>query len=124
MHRVVPRVLVLVPFFFATAHAEGDPATGKRQFAQCAACHTVEADGATKVGPNLHGIIGRKAGSNAGYDYSPAMKSAGFVWDEARLDTYITKPSVFIPGNKMAFLGVGKDDVRANIIAYLKEATQ
>ncbi len=99
----------------------GDPVLGQRQFAQCTACHSITADGANKVGPNLHGIYGRKAGSKADFAYSDALKNAGFDWDSERLDQYIRKPSAFLPGNKMAFIGIAKDEVRANIIAYLKE---
>jgi cytochrome c len=101
-----------------------DPVQGKRQFAPCSACHTVDAGGPDKIGPNLHGIFGRTAGTKPGYAYSAAMKKAGFVWDEEKIATYITKPLAFVPGNKMAFPGVPKDDVRANIIAYLKEASK
>ena len=106
------------------AHAQGDPVEGKSQFAQCTACHTIEAGAASPVGPNLHGVFGRKAGSTAGFVYSDAMKASGIVWDEAKLDAYITKPSAFIPGNKMAFIGLAKANVRANIIAYMQAATK
>jgi cytochrome c len=108
----------------AAAHADGDPEMGKRQFAPCTACHTVEAGGPAKIGPNLHGIIGRKSGSVEGFAYSEPMKALNIVWDEEKLDTWIKKPSAMVPGTKMAFIGVSNDAVRANIIAYLKEATK
>jgi cytochrome c len=118
-------VAALLPFsVVASAHAAGDPVMGKRQFAPCTACHTTEAGGPNKVGPNLHGIIGRKSGLHADFAYSDAMKKAAVTWDDATLDGYLTKPSTFMPGNKMAFVGVAKEEVRANIIAYLKEATK
>ncbi len=114
---------VLIPVAGA-AHAGGDAALGKRAFAPCMACHTVEAGGPNKVGPNLHGVIGSKAGAKPDFKYSDAMKKSGIVWNEAKLDEYLKKPSAFIPGNKMAFIGITKDDVRTNVIAYLQEATK
>jgi cytochrome c len=105
------------------ARADGDPDLGKRQFAPCSSCHSVDAGGPDKVGPNLHGVIGRKAGTKEGFAYSDALKNAGFTWDEAKIDAWITKPAALVPGTKMAFLGVSNPAVRANIIAYLKQAT-
>ncbi len=101
-----------------------DPVQGKRQFTPCATCHTVEAGGPDKIGPNLHGVFGRVAGSKPGYSYSSAMKKAGFTWDEGKVAAYIAKPQGLVPGNKMSFAGVMKDDVRDNIVAYLKDATK
>jgi cytochrome c len=125
MRNVLILASLLVPMSFVAAHAEGgDPVMGKRQFAPCSACHSLAAGEANKVGPNLHGIFGRKSGTKDDFTYSDAMKKAAIVWDEAKIDKYITKPQEFIPGNKMAFIGIAKEDVRANIIAYLKEATK
>jgi cytochrome c len=113
----------LVALATAPSRADGDPEKGKKVFAKCMACHTLEA-GKNKVGPSLHGIIGRKSGSVEGFTYSDAMKNAGVTWDEAELDKYLTAPKKEIPGNKMAFPGLPKADDRANVIAYLKQASQ
>ncbi len=108
----------------ALALEAGDAAAGAKVFAKCRACHsTVAADG-NKVGPNLHGVVGRKTGAVEGFNYSDAMKAAGesgAVWDEATIEKYMRDPKGFIPKNKMAFVGLKKDSEIANLIAYLKE---
>jgi cytochrome c len=101
-----------------------DIEAGKAVFNRCKICHRLEAGAASPVGPNLHGVFGRKAGTMPGYDYSEAMKNAGVVWDEETLSKYLRDPKGFIPGNKMAFPGIKNDTELANLLAYLKEATK
>jgi cytochrome c len=88
-------------------------------FAQCAACHSVE-PGKNGVGPSLAGVFGSKAGSVAGYNYTPANKNSGLTWDEATLETYLTAPMKTIPGTKMSFGGMGDAAQRKAVIDYLK----
>ncbi|HWL71646.1 MAG TPA: cytochrome c family protein [Geminicoccus sp.] len=85
----------------------------------CAVCHTVE-PGKNRVGPTLHGVYGRTAGSVENFKYSEAMKEAGWTWDEEHLDKYLANPKETVPGNKMIFAGVKKDDERKNLISYLE----
>ena len=105
-----------------SAAAEGDVAKGEKLFKRCAACHSLEA-GKKKVGPSLAGVFGRTAGTVEGFKYSKAMMASEVVWDEETIDQYLEKPKTFIPKNKMAFPGFKKPEQRADVIAYLKEAT-
>jgi len=91
---------------------------GKAAFAQCAACHSV--DGANGAGPSLKGVIGRKAGSFAGFRYSRAMKNSTTVWDDKTLDAYLANPQAAMPGNVMPFSGVADPKQRADLLEYLK----
>ena len=101
-----------------TAASSGGAAAGQQVFKKCAVCHSLE-PGKNLVGPSLAGVVGRKAGTEPGYDYSPAMKQGGFVWDPATLDSYLTDPQKIVPGNKMPFAGLKTDQDRADVIALL-----
>ncbi len=101
--------------------AEGDPAKGMQIFKKCQVCHSIEA-GVNKIGPSLHGVYGRKAGTLDGYNYTDAMKNSGFTWDEASLNTYLTNPRKVVPGTRMVFVGLPKEQDRLDVIAYLKQA--
>ena len=105
----------------ARALDAGDPAQGKKVFVKCQACHSLEA-GVNKVGPSLHGIIGRASGSETDFSYSDAMKSANVHWTPETLDQYLTNPKKMVPGTKMAFPGLPKEKDRADIISYLEQA--
>jgi cytochrome c len=87
--------------------------------AKCIGCHSLDAN---RVGPLHRGVVGRKAGTAAGFSYSPAVKNAGFAWDEARLDQWLTNPGKFLPGSRMGFSVADPAD-RADIIAYLKSVS-
>lgn len=106
----------------ALAHAAGDAAEGEKVFKKCKACHVIDSD-KNRLGPTLKGVIGRTSGSVDGFKYSSAMTDAGITWDETTLDAYLADPKGYVPKNKMAFPGLKKEEDRANVIAYMKEAS-
>ncbi|HEY9548794.1 MAG TPA: cytochrome c family protein [Kiloniellaceae bacterium] len=107
------------------ALAAGDAAKGEKVFNKCKACHTVE-EGKNKVGPSLYDVIGRAPASVEGFSYSKAMEefAAGHVWDEATLSSYLESPRGVVKGTKMAFVGLKKEEDRADVIAYLQQFSQ
>jgi cytochrome c len=105
----------------ARAIEAGDAESGKKVFAKCQACHSLDA-GANKIGPSLHGIVGRTAASVDGFKYSDAMKNAQLTWTPDVLDHYLANPRKSVPGTKMAFPGLPKPEDRANVITYLEQA--
>ena len=105
-----------------TAQAQ-DVAAGEQSFRKCLPCHAVGEEAKNKVGPELNGLDGRHSGSAPGYSYSDANKNSGLVWSEATLDTYLADPAKLVPGNKMLFGGLADAQTRADVIAYLKQAT-
>jgi cytochrome c len=102
----------------SAARAAADAASGQQVFARCAGCHSI-APGENKIGPSLAGVFGRKSGSEAGYNYSAALKAAAITWDEHTLDQFLTNPSADVHGTKM-FISVPNATDRQNVIAYLK----
>lgn len=124
--KVFVPLIVAVGVFAAgsVSAAEGDPVAGKRVFAQCSACHTV-VKGKNGLGPSLHGVAGRKAGTAEGFkNYSPAMQKSDLVWTEENLAKYLKDPKGFIPGNRMIFAGLKKDEDIAGVIAYIEQASK
>jgi len=118
MLRTIVAAVLLVAATSPTSAQEVD--AGKRVFNKCIACHAVGPGAANKVGPELNGLIGRKAGSVAGYNYSEANKSSGIVWTEQEFASYIRDPKAVVKGTKMAFAGLKSDKEVADITAYLK----
>ena len=109
------------------AHAAAEdvnPAHGAQLFRACAACHSLRPD-KSMTGPSLAGLWGRKAGSLPSFTrYSPALKSSGIVWDDRTLDAWLKDPKHDVPGNRMTFPGIKDDRARADLLAFLKEATK
>ena len=97
-----------------------DAAAGEKVFMKCRACHQIGDKAKNSVGPALNGIVGRKAGTFANYNYSTANKNSGLTWDEATLTEYLKNPRAKIPGTKMAFAGLPSATDIANLIAFLK----
>jgi cytochrome c len=105
------------------AFAEGDAAKGEKIFRKCKACHSVE-EGKNKVGPSLFNVVGRTPGTVEDFNYSKAMQAFGadgHVWDEETLATFLEKPKDLVDKTKMAFVGLRKEEERADVIAYLKQ---
>ena len=100
----------------------GDAAAGETIFTQkCKVCHQIGEGAKNFVGPELNGLIGRKTGSVPNYNYSDANKESGLTWDEATLKEYLANPKAKIPGTKMIFAGLPKEEDRDNLVAYLAQ---
>jgi cytochrome c len=123
MSRVVAGLALAAVAYTSTAtilskaDAAGNAAAGEQIFTRCMVCHSAKA-GENKIGPSLAGVYGRKSGSVPGYDYSPALKSAGITWDEQSLDKFLTNPAADVHGTKMA-ISIPNAEDRQNLIAYL-----
>ena len=100
------------------ARADDD---GEKLFKKyCSACHTTD-EGKNRVGPSLHAVVGRTAGSIGGFAYSAGVKAAGFTWTPEKLDSWLTDPKALIPGNKMTFAGVKDAGERTALIGFLRD---
>jgi len=106
-----------------TANAAGDAARGEARFQDCAACHKLET-GANNVGPSLHDVFGRKAGTITDFRYSPAMKRSGITWTPETLDKFLTDPQAMVPANRMPYAGMANENDRADLIAYLEKMSK
>ena len=106
----------------------GDASRGAVVFQKCYACHSVVAGEGGLSGPNLHGVIGRAAGAEPGFDYSPALRAAandrGLAWTARELDRFLADPELALPGTSMAFVGLADARERTDVIAYLVAASR
>ena len=105
----------------AALMALGDVNAGEKIFKKCAACHSINQGGANKIGPALYNVVGRKIGGVADYKYSKAFVEYGKEWNFEELNGFLTKPSKWIKGTKMAYAGLRKEADRASIIKYLNQ---
>lgn len=124
MRQLALLALWVLAFFtggaFAAAPA-GDVAAGKAAFAPCASCHQVGPSARAGFGPQLNGIVGRRAGTTPDYRYSTAMKNAKIVWSEQTLAAFIKDAEGVVPGTKMRFFSLGYNDRKiADLLAYLR----
>jgi cytochrome c len=105
---------------------EGEAAAGEKVFKKCAACHTLDPDGKSRVGPDLYGVVGRTTGTLEGFNYSKVMKQAGedgHVWTPEEISKFLENPKAMFKGTKMTFVGLKKPEDRANVIAYIESVS-
>ena len=107
-------------FVSTAAPSEAELRRGEAVYARCLACHTLQRD---VVGPRHCGLFGRRAGAVPGYDYSPAMRDLGIVWNEKTLDRFLREPMKAVPGTSMTYAGVPDAGERAALIAWLRQAS-
>ncbi|HZZ36477.1 MAG TPA: cytochrome c family protein [Caulobacteraceae bacterium] len=112
-------VLAALPAAYQSADIED----GQSKFALCKSCHTTAADGPDTVGPNLHGVFGRKAGTKAGFNYSDGLKATNITWNADEIDRWIADPRKVVPGTKMTYAGMSDAKSRTDLVAYLAVAT-
>src|SRR5215472_15229071 len=110
---------LLVLLACAVAARAGDANQGRRAFTVCQTCHTVAKGGPNGLGPNLFGVVGRKAASLPGFYYSVALKSSNITWTNDKLKAWIMGPYKLVPGNRMAFAGISDPNKADDVVAYL-----
>ena len=116
-------VLAATEHLSAAPYSDADRQNGARQAQICRACHSLDKGGPHMIGPALYGFFGSVAGSSEGFDYSPVVRDADFVWTPRALDAWLAQPGQFLPGNRMTFAGVYQSSDRDDLIAYLLEVT-
>jgi cytochrome c len=121
MHIFIMAIALVLSTVLTEAAIAADDANGEQLFNNnCRTCHSWK-EGDNRLGPNLHGIVGRKAGAAEGYSYSPSMKQANITWDEGTLNKFIEHPDVVVPNNNMKpFMGISDLKTRQKIIDFLK----
>ena len=122
MNKLTLSALVIIASSAAASAALAqDAAAGKTAFNKCLACHAIGEDAKNKVGPELNGLDGRKAGTVPDYNYSDANKNSGITWNEAQFKEYIKDPRAKVPGTKMAFAGIKNEKEVNDLWAYVSQ---
>ena len=111
--------LALLAASTMAANAAGDAKAGEAVFKRCAVCHTSDKGGGDALGPNLFGVVGRKAATRPGFAYSAPLQKSGLTWTEANLTKWVAGPMKMVPGTKMAFAGISSKKQQADVTAYL-----
>ncbi len=121
LRKVVSGVAAILASASAMTCRAQEPAAGELAFKQCDICHQLGERAKNQVGPNLNGIIGRRAGSVQGYEYSPGFKGSSMIWDDETFRRYMHSPRSMFPGTKMALAGLTDDRKIEDLLAYLKQ---
>lgn len=112
---------ILLVSSVSLVRADGDPTKGEDIYKRCQGCHSIDHN---RIGPMHKGLFGRAAGTVPGFNYSDAMKNSGIVWNEQTLDQFLQGPRKMVPGTRMTYAGIHDAQERADLIAYLKQATK
>lgn len=122
MKTLASAVLAVIALSLAASIALGqDIAAGRTSFGKCMACHAVGEGARNKIGPELNGLSGRRAGGAPGYSYSEANRKSGITWSEAEFKSYIREPKAKIPGTKKIFAGIKDDEEASDLWAFLAQ---
>jgi cytochrome c len=119
MFRKICVALALLAGSTIASQAAGDAKAGADVFKRCAVCHTNDKGGGDGLGPNLFGVVGRKAATRPGFAYSAPLKKSGLVWNEANLTKWVAGPARVVPGTKMTFAGLSSKKQQQDVVAYL-----
>lgn len=116
-------VLSVDEYLAADPYADANLANGEKQARVCRACHSLDKGGPNMIGPALYGFFGTEVGLRSGFEYSAVMRNADFTWTPAALNAWLAQPGRFLPGNRMTFAGVSRQQDRDDLIAYLLRVT-
>jgi cytochrome c len=114
----------ILPLLLVANAAADEVGPAVAELQKCKICHALDESGGSRVGPNLHGVFGRKAGTAAGFNYSEAMKASGIVWDDETLAKFLRDPKDSMPSNRMSFPGIKDDAILHDLLQQLKQATE